>query len=145
MRTVLPRGRSHSISLGTRAPAAGAFGLEMMPTVLMTGIEEKLLVPFGAGDGALDEGGLEPDLDRHQGAGGGCVRLGNDADGFNDGHRGETPCSLRRRRWGSRRGRSGTRFRARPVRLFGKPPGAMPARGRCRPCPPGPCPLQTAV
>src|SRR5664280_1667602 len=62
MRTVMPRWRSHSISLGTRAPAAGAFGLEMIPTVLMTGIEEKLLVPFGAGDGALDDGGLEPDF-----------------------------------------------------------------------------------
>src|ERR1017187_1689409 len=62
MPTVMPRWRSHSINLGTRAPAAGAFGLEMMPTVLMTGIEEKLLVPFGAGDGALDEGGLEPDF-----------------------------------------------------------------------------------
>ena len=35
-------------SFGTSSPAAGAFGLEMMPTVLMMGIEEKLLVPFGA-------------------------------------------------------------------------------------------------
>src|SRR5664279_6171208 len=60
MRTVMPRWRSHSISLGTRSLAAGEFGLEMMPTVLMTGIEEKLLVPFGAGDGAFDDGGLEP-------------------------------------------------------------------------------------
>src|ERR1019366_9306939 len=60
MRTVMPRWRSHSISLGTNSPAAGAFGLDMMPTVLMTGIEEKLLVPFGAGDGTLDDSGLEP-------------------------------------------------------------------------------------
>ena len=38
--------------LGTpAAPAAGEFGLETMPTVLMTGIEEKFLVPFGAGIG----------------------------------------------------------------------------------------------
>src|ERR1035437_580566 len=39
----------------------------------------------------------------YQAAGGGRGRLGNDADGLYDGHRGETPCSLRRRRWGSRR------------------------------------------
>src|ERR1035441_1891710 len=62
MRTVMPRWRSHSISLGTSSPAAGEFGLDMMPTVLMTGIEEKLLVPFGAGDGALHDRGLEPDF-----------------------------------------------------------------------------------
>src|SRR5450759_1811265 len=58
-RTTMPRWRSHSISLGTRSRAAGEFGLEMMPTVLMTGIEEKLLVPFGAGDGAFDNSSLE--------------------------------------------------------------------------------------
>src|SRR5271169_4732002 len=62
MRTVMPRLFSHSISLGTRLPAAGEFGLEMMPTVLMTGIEEKLLVPFGAGDGTFDDVGLESDF-----------------------------------------------------------------------------------
>src|SRR5664280_3041660 len=62
MRTVIPRWRSHSISLGTRSAAAGEFGLDMMPTVLMTGIEEKLLVPFGAGDGALDDSGLESEF-----------------------------------------------------------------------------------
>src|ERR1035438_5577558 len=62
MRTAMPRRRNHSISLGTRSPAAGEFGLETMPTVLMMGIEEKLLVPFGAGDGALDDRGLEPDF-----------------------------------------------------------------------------------
>src|ERR1039457_5052284 len=62
MRTAMPRWRSHSISLGTRAPAAGEFGLEMMPTVLMMGIEEKLLVPFGAGDGGLDDSGLESEF-----------------------------------------------------------------------------------
>src|ERR1035441_9040575 len=71
MRTVMPRWRSHSISLGTSSPAASEFGLDMMPTVLMKGIEEKilisvieekLLVPFGAGDGALDNRGFEPDF-----------------------------------------------------------------------------------
>src|ERR1035437_9771352 len=62
MRTAMPRWRNHSMSLGTRPPAAGEFGLEMMPTVLMTGIEEKILVPFGAGGGALDDGGLESDF-----------------------------------------------------------------------------------
>src|ERR1700675_1195165 len=59
MRTAMPRWRNHSINLGTRPSAAGEFGLETMPTVLMTGIEEKLLVPFGAGDRALDDGSLE--------------------------------------------------------------------------------------
>src|ERR1035437_3240373 len=62
MRTAMPRWRNHSISLGTRSLAAGEFGLEMMPTVLMTGIEEKLLVPFGAGDGAFDNSSLESRL-----------------------------------------------------------------------------------
>src|ERR1022692_4204240 len=47
MRAAMPRARSHSSSLGTSSTAAGAFGLEMTPTVLMMGIEEKLLVPFG--------------------------------------------------------------------------------------------------
>src|ERR1017187_4379137 len=62
MRTVMPRWRSHSISLGTSSPAADEFGLGMMPTGLMTGIEEKLLVPFGGGEGALEDSGLEPDF-----------------------------------------------------------------------------------
>ena len=38
------------------------FGLEMIPTVLMTGIEEKLLVPFGAENGAFHDAGLESEL-----------------------------------------------------------------------------------
>src|SRR4051812_41265903 len=59
MRTAIPRFRSHSISLGTISSAGGEFGLEVMPAVLMMGIEEKLLVPFGAGDGAFDDRGLE--------------------------------------------------------------------------------------
>src|SRR5450756_2528337 len=62
MRSAMPRWRSHSISLGTTSPAAGEFGLDMMPTVLMTGIEKKLLVPFGAGDGAFDNSGLESEF-----------------------------------------------------------------------------------
>src|SRR5882724_890968 len=59
MRNSIGSLRSHSINLGTRSPAAGALGLEIIPTVLMMGIEEKFLVPLGAGDGALDDIGLE--------------------------------------------------------------------------------------
>src|ERR1035438_5390670 len=59
MRAAMPRARSHSSSLGTSSTAAGACGLEMTPTVLMMGIEEKLLVPFGAQDGAGHDSGLK--------------------------------------------------------------------------------------
>ena len=50
---------SHSSSLGTSSAGLGRFGLEMIPTVLMMGMEEKLLVPFGAEDGAFHDAGLE--------------------------------------------------------------------------------------
>src|SRR5690348_15432340 len=58
----MPRRSSHSISSGTSIVAALAPGLEMMPTVLISGIEEKLFVPFrpqnGAGDDACSESEL---------------------------------------------------------------------------------------
>ena len=43
-----------------RRPAT--FGLEMIPTVLMMGIEEKLLVPFGAENRAFHDAGLESEF-----------------------------------------------------------------------------------
>src|SRR6185436_14173817 len=61
MRMAMPRALSHSISLGTRS-AAGEFGFEIIPTVLMMGIQEKLLVPFGAGDRALRDLRFESDF-----------------------------------------------------------------------------------
>src|ERR1035438_4430507 len=62
MRAAMPRGRSHSSSFGANSTAAGALGLEMTPTVLMMGIEEKLLVPFGAQDRAGHDTGLESEF-----------------------------------------------------------------------------------
>src|SRR5438270_8092845 len=62
MRTPMPRRCSHSIKLGTIPAAAGELGFEMVPTVLMMGMEEKLLVPFGAQDGAFDDAGFEPEF-----------------------------------------------------------------------------------
>src|ERR1051326_7080749 len=59
MRAAIVCAASHSISLGTISAAAWEFGFEMMPAVLMVGIEQELLIPFRAGDGALDHGGLE--------------------------------------------------------------------------------------
>src|ERR1039458_2080575 len=59
MRAAMPSARSHSSSLGTSSTAAGALGLELTPTVLTMGIEEKLLVPFGAENGARHDAGLE--------------------------------------------------------------------------------------
>src|SRR5207247_9648814 len=52
-RVRMPRAPSQSISLGTSSNAAGASGLEKMPTVLMSGIQEKLLIPFRAQNRAL--------------------------------------------------------------------------------------------
>src|ERR1700734_701051 len=59
MRTEMPRWCSHSSSLGTSAAAACAFGLETTPTVLMMGMEQKFLIPFGAEDGAVHKARLE--------------------------------------------------------------------------------------
>ena len=53
-RTCTLRPPSHSRSLGTMDAAAAEFGLEQIPTVSMMGIEQKLPISLGAGDGALD-------------------------------------------------------------------------------------------
>src|SRR5579883_1046286 len=45
-----------------RVPAASEPGLEMSPTVLMMGIEEELLVPFGAEDGAVHDVRFKPEF-----------------------------------------------------------------------------------
>src|ERR1039458_9549464 len=58
----MPRWRSHSISAGTSFRAAAELGFEIMATVLMVGIKQKLLVPFGAGNGAFHHRGLESDF-----------------------------------------------------------------------------------
>ena len=50
---------SQRISFGTSSAAAGTPGFEMMPTVLMSGIEQKFLVPFRAGNRAFHDAGLE--------------------------------------------------------------------------------------
>src|SRR6266446_204508 len=54
----MPRARSQATSLGTRSTAAVTPGLEKIPTVLMSGIQEEFLVPFRAQDGALDDSGF---------------------------------------------------------------------------------------
>src|ERR1700685_1219123 len=54
-----PRTRSQSISFGASSAAAGTPGLEKMPTVLMSGIEQELLVSFRAQDGTLDNVSLK--------------------------------------------------------------------------------------
>src|SRR4051812_11269196 len=59
MRAWMARRRSHSRSFGTSSEAPGALGFEMIPTVLMTGIEEELPIPFRARDGAFDDVGSE--------------------------------------------------------------------------------------
>src|SRR3989442_8604684 len=51
----MPRSPSHSIRLGTSSTAAGTSGFEKMPTVLMSGIQEKFLIPFRAQYRALDD------------------------------------------------------------------------------------------
>src|SRR3979490_2584055 len=50
-----PRACSQVMSLGTRPAAAGTPGFEKIPTVLMSGIEQELLVPFSAQNRALDD------------------------------------------------------------------------------------------
>src|ERR1044072_3540750 len=61
-RKPMPRCCSHAISSGTSFSAAPTPGLEMMPTVLISGIEEKLLVPFRPQNGAIDDAGSESEL-----------------------------------------------------------------------------------
>src|SRR5690242_3678771 len=55
----MPRSASHASSFGTSSAAAGTPGFEMMPTVLMTGIEQELLVAFRAGDGTFHDARFE--------------------------------------------------------------------------------------
>src|SRR6266850_7454161 len=55
----MPRSASHASSLGTSSAAAGTPGLEIMPTVLMTGIEEELMVAFRTGDGTFHDACFE--------------------------------------------------------------------------------------
>src|SRR5260370_42225652 len=55
----MPRSASHASSLGTSSAAAGTPGFEIMPTVLMTGIEEELLVAFRTGDGTFHDARFE--------------------------------------------------------------------------------------
>src|SRR2546425_1037233 len=50
---------SHASSLGTSSAAAGTPGFEMIPTVLMTGIEEELMVAFHTGYGTLHDARFE--------------------------------------------------------------------------------------
>src|ERR1035437_10027854 len=56
----MPRSCSHVMSFGTMSSAVVTPGFEMIPTVLMTGIQQKLLIPFGAENRALHHDGLEP-------------------------------------------------------------------------------------
>jgi hypothetical protein len=50
------------MSAGTMLAAAAEFGFETIPTVLMVGIEEELLVSFGAEDGAFHHAGFESEF-----------------------------------------------------------------------------------
>src|SRR5215471_21374846 len=58
----MPRCSSHWKTSGTITVAALALGFEMMPTVLISGIEEEFLVPFRPRDGAFDDAGTESEL-----------------------------------------------------------------------------------
>src|SRR5690242_19815447 len=55
----MPRSASHASSLGTSSAAARIPGFEMMPTVLMTGIEQELLVAFRAGNRTFHDARFE--------------------------------------------------------------------------------------
>src|SRR5438132_321552 len=58
----MPRARSQAISFGTSSAASGTPGLEKMQTVLMSGIQQELFVPFRAQDRAVDDRGFEPHI-----------------------------------------------------------------------------------
>src|SRR5215472_10935770 len=58
----MPRPASHSRSLGTRSAAAGTPGFEMMPTVLMSGIQQKFPVAFRAQNRAIHQGRDQTEL-----------------------------------------------------------------------------------
>src|ERR1017187_10459068 len=62
MRIAMPRPRTPSISAGTRLAAVAELGFETIPTVLMVGIEEELLVSFGADEGTFHHAGFESEL-----------------------------------------------------------------------------------
>src|ERR1700744_1589167 len=55
----MERSCSQSISSGTTAAACAELGLEQMPTVLISGMQEELLVSFRAQNGAVDQAGFE--------------------------------------------------------------------------------------
>src|SRR4051794_7156868 len=61
-RTAMPRCFSHAMISGTILPACSEPGLETIPTVLMTGMQQKLLVSFRAVDGTLHHAGGEPEF-----------------------------------------------------------------------------------
>src|SRR4051794_40893197 len=67
--TAMPRCFSHAMMSGTIFPACSDPGLETIPTVLMTGMQQKLLVSFRAVDGALHDVGDESEFfDGHSNA-----------------------------------------------------------------------------
>src|SRR5947209_7533755 len=55
MRALMPRALSHSSTLGTSSRAPSEPGLETIPTVLMMGIKEELLVSFRAENRAVHD------------------------------------------------------------------------------------------
>src|SRR5258706_16152212 len=54
----MPRLRSHATSFGASSTAAATPGLEKIPTVLMSCMQQEFLVPFRAQDRAVDDGCL---------------------------------------------------------------------------------------
>src|SRR5689334_17055012 len=62
MRMAMWRSRSQSSRWGTISGACGEAGLEMIPTVLMVGMEKELLVAFGAEYRTFHDAGLESEL-----------------------------------------------------------------------------------
>src|SRR4051812_9538737 len=58
----MPRCLSHSMISGTIFAAWSEPGLEMIPTVLMTGIQQELLISFGAKDRAIHNFRLESEF-----------------------------------------------------------------------------------
>src|SRR5579864_442585 len=56
----MPCSASQASSFGTSSAAARTPGFEIMPTVLMTGIKQELLVAFRAGYGTFHDACFEP-------------------------------------------------------------------------------------
>src|SRR5437867_12807168 len=73
-----PRARSQATSLGTSSTAAVTPGLEKIPMVLISGIQEEFLVPFRAQDRALDDVRSKAHLSHgvYHAVAGGAVQLG---------------------------------------------------------------------